>query len=116
MSQLKGELKLKPEIAFIIFGAGIATYLTRFPIMILSGKKEIHAWLIKYMSYIAPAVLTALIVPAIFIKQGKLDLSFKNEYITAAIITAAVAYYTKNMLASVITGICTVGLLMYLMR
>lgn len=107
---------MKIETLIIIFGAGALTYLTRFPLMLLSGKKEIPDWLIKYMSYIAPAVLTALIVPAIFIKQGKLDISFSNEYITAAVITASVAYFTKNMLASVITGICTVGLLMYIIK
>ena len=68
------------------------------------------------MSYIAPAVLTALIVPVIFINEGKIDVSFTNEYITASIITAVVAYFSKNMLASVITGICTFGLFLYLVK
>lgn len=98
----------------IILGAGLATYFTRFPLMLLSGRKGIPGWLEEYMSYIAPAVLTSLIVPAIFIKQGKLDLSLTNEYIIAAAATAFVAYITKNMLVTVIAGVCTVGLFVYL--
>ncbi len=104
---------MKSDIFLVILGAGMATYLTRFPLMILSGKREIPSWLVKLMNFIAPAVLTALIVPVILIKQGQLDVSLSNEYIIAAIITAGVAFFSKNMLASVITGICTVGLLTY---
>jgi branched-subunit amino acid transport protein len=107
---------MKSDTIVFILGAGIATYLTRFPLLILAKKKDIPKGLLKYMGYIAPAILTALITPAIFIKQGKLDLSFSNTYIFAAIITSLVAYFTKNMLISVITGVCSVGLLALLIR
>jgi branched-subunit amino acid transport protein len=107
---------VKSDIIMVIIGAGIATYFTRFPLMVLSGKREIPGWLVKFMSFIAPSVLTALIVPVIFIKQGSLDISLSNEYVIAAAITGIAAYLSKNMLVSVITGICTVGLLMYFIR
>ncbi|MCR4435714.1 MAG: AzlD domain-containing protein [Clostridiales bacterium] len=97
-----------------ILGAAVATYFTRFPLMILSGRKEIPPRLVKYMSFIAPAVLTALIVPAVFAKQGRLDISLSNHYIIAAAATILVSYFSKNMLASIITGICTVGLLTWI--
>lgn len=104
------------DVFLVILGGGIATFITRFPLMLLSSKREIPEWLIKYMRFIAPAVLTALIVPAIFTKQGKLDFSISNIYIPAAIITAIVAYFSKNMLISVLTGVCTVGLFMYFFK
>lgn len=97
-------------IIITILGAAAATYLTRFPLMIFSGKK-IPPWLIRYMSFIAPAILTALIVPMVFIKQGRFDVSLSNNYFIAAIITAIVSYFSKNMLASLIAGICSVALL-----
>lgn len=102
-------------IIIALAGAALVTYLTRFPLMLLSGRKEIPPKLARFMGFIAPAVLTSLIVPAIFIKEGKLDISLSNEYIIAAVVTAIVSYFSKNMLASVITGICTVGVLMYLL-
>lgn len=97
-----------------IVGAAAATYLTRFPLMLLSGKKEIPGWLVNYMKFIAPAVLTSLIVPAILIKEGRLELSLSNNYIIAAIITAVVSCFSKNMLISLVAGICTVGILTYI--
>ena len=100
-------------IILTIAGAAMATYLTRFPLMLLTGRSRVPQWLIGYMKFIAPSVLTALIVPAIFIKNGKLDISASNEYIFASLITAAVAYFSKNMLAAVISGVATVALLVY---
>lgn len=102
------------KMILIILGAGLATYCTRFPLMIISGRREIPPRLTKFMSFIAPAVFTSLIVPAIFIKQGNIDISFSNKYIIASFITALAAYFSKNMLVSVIIGICTVGILMYI--
>ena len=91
------------------------TYCTRFPLMILSGTKEISPKLTKFMSFIAPAVLTSLIVPAIFVNEGKVDFSLDNKYMIAAVITVIAAYFSKNMLVSVITGVCSVGILMYIL-
>lgn len=107
---------MKSDVLIFILGAGIATYLTRFPLLVLSKKKDIPKGLLKYMGYIAPSILTALITPAIFIQKGKLYLSFSNIYIVAAIITSLVAYFSKNMLVSVITGICSVGLLSLIIK
>lgn len=103
------------KVLIIVAGAAAATYITRFPLMLISGKKEIPKWLERFMSFIAPAVLTSLIVPAIFIKQGKLDFSLSNVYIIASVITGLVAYFARNMLVTVIAGVCTVGLLVYLL-
>lgn len=100
------------KMILIILGAGLATYCTRFPLMIISSKREIPSQLTKFMGFIAPAVLTSLIAPAIFIKQGDIDISMSNQYIVAALITSLAAYISKNMLVSVITGICAVGILM----
>lgn len=102
------------NIAFIIVGAALVTYCTRFPLLIYSGPKHIPTWLGKYLSFIAPAVLTALIVPAVFIKQGRPDFAMTNDYMIAAIISILVAYFSKNALLVVISGVLTVGLLVYL--
>ena len=101
------------KTVLVILGAGLVTYCTRFPLMIISGKGAIPPKLTKLMSFIAPAVLTSLIVPAIFIRQGSIDISFHNKYIIASVITALAAYISKKMLVSVLTGICTLAILIY---
>ena len=103
------------RMIFIILGASIVTYCTRFPLMVISGKREIPPKLTKFMSFIAPAILTSLIVPTIFTSQGNIDISFNNKYLIASVITALVAYFSKNMLVAMITGITTVGILIYVL-
>ena len=98
----------------IILGAALVTYCTRFPLLIYSGPKHIPTWLSRYLSFIAPAVLTALIVPMVFIKQGRPDFSMANQYFIAAVISVLTAYLTKNTLITVVVGVLTVGLLVYL--
>jgi branched chain amino acid efflux pump len=100
--------------ALIILGAALVTYSTRFPLLIYSGPKHIPTWLSKYLSFIAPAVLTALIVPMVFIKQGRPDFSVANQYLIAAIVSVLTAFLSKNNLVTVIVGVLTVGLLVYL--
>lgn len=98
-------------IFVIILGAAIATYLTRFPLMLFLGKKELPPQLKRYMNYLAPAILTALIAPMIFTKQGNLDLTLSNHYIFAALATALTAYFSRSMLLSIITGLALVAFL-----
>jgi branched-subunit amino acid transport protein len=105
---------MNSDMIMIIAGSALVTYCTRFPLLIFSTNKNIPAWLSKYLSFIAPAVLTALIVPVVFIKQGKLAFSIANEYIIASIITVIIAYFFKNMLAAVIVGMLTVAFLVYI--
>jgi branched-subunit amino acid transport protein len=102
------------DIILIIAGAALVTYGTRFPLLIYAGPKHIPAWLKQYLGLIAPAVLTALIVPAVFIKQGRPDFTPANEYLLAAILSAVIAYFFKNTLLVVISGVLTVALLIYL--
>ncbi len=106
---------MRISILLIILGAGLATYLTRFPLMVISGNREISPKLAKLMSFIAPAVLTSLIAPAIFLREGRIDLSLSNSYIIASVITAIIAYFSKNMLVTVISGIASVAVLMYIL-
>jgi len=103
------------RMIFIILGASIVTYCTRFPLMVISGKWKIPSKLTKFMSFIAPAILTSLIVPTIFIGKGNIDISFDNKYLIASVITALAAYFSKNMLVAMITGITTVGILIYVL-
>lgn len=102
---------MNSQIMLLIAGGALVTYLTRFPLMLLAGKKKIPEKLAKWMSYIAPAVMTALIVPPIFIRQENLDFSMANDYFIAAVITAFSAYFVKNMLMVIMIGLASAGIL-----
>jgi branched-subunit amino acid transport protein len=102
------------NIALIIFGAALATYCTRFPLLLYSGPKNIPPWLEKLLSFIAPTVLTALIVPMIFIRQGQVISTPANPYVLATIVCALTAYFSKNTIITVLAGELIVSLIVYL--
>ncbi len=56
----------------------------------------------RVLSYASPAVLTAIWAPIVFIPEGELGLSLGNPFLLAAIIAAAIAYITKNVLLTTI--------------
>ncbi len=104
---------MNKEIIFIIAGAALVTYCTRFPLLVFAGKK-VPKPVEQYLRYLAPAILTALIVPFVVLKNNSINISFKNDYLIAAIITGVVAYFSKNTLIAVLTGVLTVGLTVWL--
>lgn len=104
---------MNKEIILIIAGAALVTYCTRFPLLVFAGKK-VPKPVERYLRYLAPAILTALIVPFILFNHGRFDISFKNDYLIAAIITGLIAYLSKNTLVAVLTGVLTVGLTVWL--
>jgi len=101
------------EMLLVILGAGLATYCTRFPLLLIADKRRMPQGLAKFMSFIAPAVLTALIVPAIFIRQGNIYISLNNDYLLSAIVTVLAAYSSRNMFITVVTGLCAVALFVF---
>lgn len=102
------------RVMITILGSAIVTYFTKFPLLVISGGNKIPEKLRKYLSFIAPAILTALIAPSIFTVEGKLDLSINNYYLPAAVITVILAYFSKSMLASIIVGLSSVALMSWL--
>ncbi|OEF23496.1 AzlD domain-containing protein [Vibrio rumoiensis] len=56
----------------------------------------------RILSYSSPAVLTAIWAPIVFVHDDKLALSFHNPYLIAAVLAAAVAWKTKNVIATTV--------------
>ena len=96
----------------IIAGMTLVTFLPRVvPILLLSGRKMpkiVERWL----SLIAPAILSALLLPELLLdRSGSApSLSFYNLYLFAAFPTFLVAWKTKSLFGAVVTGLATVAL------
>lgn len=101
-----------PEYLAVLLCCGVATYLTRMPALVLSEKIRIPEKARRFMRFIGPAVITALIAPAVFLPDGALDLHpIRNSYLLSAAATALVAYFTKKSLPAILTGVGTAFLL-----
>ncbi len=62
---------------------------------------------LRVLSYSAPAVLSAVIGPLVFIAEGELNLNPTNPYLTGAVAAVALMLITKNTL---LTAVLSMGL------
>jgi branched-subunit amino acid transport protein len=65
----------------------------------------------RALHYVPPAVLSALIFPDLFLSADILDISLGNHRLLAGVIAIAVAWFSKNTLLTILTGILALTLL-----
>jgi branched-subunit amino acid transport protein len=86
------------------------TYGNRSSFVLLAGRIELPHTVRRALRYVPPAVLTALVVPALILPTGDVALSLDNHRLWAGIIAAVVAWCTRNMLFTLITGMAALHL------
>ena len=84
----------------IFFGMALATYFTRYAMMAALGR-EMPPTLRRWLHYVPPAVLAALVVPAALAPQGRLEVGPRAWAVLAG---AAVAWRTRNVLWTIVGG------------
>ncbi len=90
---------------------GILTYLIRLSFIALFGRVNISPWLERSLSYVPPAVLSAIIFPELLLSSGKINLSFDNTRLVAGVIAAFVAWRTRNALLTIVVGMAILWIL-----
>ena len=95
---------MRSEIFYIIIAMAAVTFITRFSCIAVLNQKGLSSSLARWLKHIPTAILTALIVPALLLPQGKVDFSLQNHYLIAGIAAAAVAYKSKNIMITLAVG------------
>ena len=88
----------------IFLAAGLLTYLTRLSFIALLGRWQLPRVLQRALRFVPPAVLTAILFPELLIRQGKLLMSPANPRLVAGLLAALVAWRTKNVILTIVTG------------
>ena len=92
------------NIWLVMLLGGLITFGMRFSLIYLFGRFHIPDAMRRALHYVPPAVLSALIFPAIFLPDNELDLSFGNHYLLAGLLAIIVAWFSKNTLLTIIAG------------
>jgi branched-subunit amino acid transport protein len=96
--------------AVVIIGLG--TYLTRLSFIGAFGEREMPAWLERPLRYVAPAVLGAIVLPAVVLPEGVIDLvPASNPRFLAAVIATLVAVKWRNVSLVIAVGMGSLWLL-----
>ena len=97
----------------LILYCGAITFLTRFSMIFLLKKDVFNNKTKKILSYVPAAIFPAIISPPIFLdSSGSLDLE-NNPKILASIFAIIVGYLSKNIIATIFTGLISYWFLIF---
>ena len=94
----------------MLFG-GLITFGMRFSLIYLFGRFEVPTAMRRALHYVPPAVLSAIIFPELFLRNGVLNVSLDNIRLLAGVVAILVAWYSKNTLITIIAGMLALFLL-----
>ena len=98
----------------LIIYCGIITFLTRFSMIALLKKDTFDQKTKIILSYVPSAIFPAIIFPLIFLDNtGNLDFE-NNPKIVAAIVTVIIGYFSKNVIATIFSGIVSYWFLIFI--
>ncbi len=98
--------------ALIIY-CGLITFLTRFSMIALLKKEMFDDKIREVLSYVPSAIFPAIIFPAIFLDNtGSIQLE-DNPKILAAIIAMIVGIFTRNIIATIFSGLASYWFLIF---
>ena len=102
------------NIWLIFLLGGLLTFGMRFSFIYLLGKFELPDTLRRALRFVPPSVLSAIVVPELFIRSGQLDLSLTNFRILAGVLAVLVAWKTKNTLLTILAGLLSLLILEFM--
>ena len=94
---------------------GLLTFGMRFSLIYLFGRLQVPETMRKALHYVPPAVLSAIVFPELFLHDGQLNLAPDNYRLLAGLVAVLVAWFSKNTLITIITGMIALFLFQFLM-
>jgi branched-subunit amino acid transport protein len=99
------------NIWLVMLIGGLITFGMRFSLIFLFGKFHIPETMRKALHYVPPAVLSAIVFPELIYRSSQLDISLGNTRLLAGVIAILVAWYSKNTLLTILSGMLALLLL-----
>ena len=98
---------------FLIIYCGLITFFTRFSMIALLKKEMFNDRVREVLSYVPSAIFPAIIFPAIFLDSaGSIQIE-DNPKIIAAFIATIVGIFTRNIIATIFSGLSTYWFLIF---
>jgi branched-subunit amino acid transport protein len=98
-------------IWLVMLIGGLLTYAIRLSFIALYGRMQVPGLVQRALRYIPSAVLSAIILPEVVLKTGRLDVASNNPRLLAALIAGLVAWRTRNALLTIVAGMAALWIL-----
>ena len=101
------------NIWLVMVLGGVITFGLRFSLIYLFGRLHVPETMRRALHYVPPAVLSAIIFPELFLRNGVLDVSIENIRLLAGLAAVLVAWFSRNTLITILSGMVVLFLLQY---
>ena len=101
---------MRPGVLLTFAAMGVATYLTRAPLLLALARRRLPGWLERYFAALPIALLTALAVPLILLAGGRFVAPWDPQ-LPGAFLVAWLARRSGSLLLSVAAGVVLVAAL-----
>lgn len=91
----------------LVAGMTLVTFLPRYGVLALMGRIDMPKPLFKALRYVPVTVLSAIIMPDLLLKDGRVNFALNNSYLVAGLITIFVSWRTKNLLLTIVLGMAS---------
>ena len=94
---------------------GVLTFFIRGSFLVAMSNQKLHPKLLLALKFIPTSVLAALALPAVFlVRSNSVQLTEVERWIAGSI-ALLVAWYSKNILATILSGMITLWLVKYML-
>jgi branched-subunit amino acid transport protein len=99
------------NIWFVMLLGGLLTFGMRLSFIYLFGRIEIPEMMRRALRFVPPAVLSAIILPQLFMPSGNFDFTLSNHRLLAGFAAGMVGWWTKNTLLTILAGVAALLIL-----
>jgi branched-subunit amino acid transport protein len=103
------------NIWLVFLLGGLLTFGMRFSFIYLLGRYELPETIRRALRFVPPAVLSAIVVPELFVRSGEIQVSLTNYRLLAGLLAVLVAWRTRNTLLTILAGMLALVLLEWLL-
>jgi len=105
--------------AVMILGMALINLVIRWPVYLFANHFRFPPIIERALAFVPVAVLTAIIVPTVLFPDRddpmKLDLTWHNPSMLAALVACAISYFAKNLFATIGAGVFAFLILRWLL-
>ena len=94
--------------------AGILTYITRMTMITLIDRRVLGIKLKQVLGYVPAAVFPAIIFPGIFLNDYGNFIVLNDPKLFGASIAIIVGFFSKNIIATIISGLISYWIIIFL--
>lgn len=98
------------KIVFLtIVGMTLVTYIPRVAPVLALASRTLPEPMVRWLSYVPTAVLSAMLFPSLLLKDAAFDFSPSNFFLWAAIPAFILAFRTRSFFGTVALGMALVA-------